>query len=349
MPQQSISSVPLGNLEEEMGHKLLNTAITFTILITVVFFLFLWSRLLHSERNTWEIWVLYPASYLACLALCISCIVIVPIGGAGRHIAYLATNEPAKIVTFLKIQAADEIIYVLSVTLPKISILSLYLRIFPSRNIRIVTCVVMALVIANFFASGLITGLTICHPFAFKWDKTIPGGWCADFVAAYKYASVPNIIFDLVIAVLPLSTIYHLQVSKIRKLGIFITFLAGSLGIITAIIRFVGFFSTDFAQDFTYFGIKMFIYTIVEPCAYFICSCLPGMRPLLRTVYTRSGLRSKFHPTTDKHSDSSGWLSLGKIKGIHRTLVSAPSEFHSELQAQDTHNDRAGFIRLDRQ
>jgi len=138
-------------------------------------------------------------------------------------------TDPNEIVLFLKLQTANEFIYVLSVSTPKIALLLLYLRIFANRTVRILTWIVVALIVTNFFASGVITGFIICQPFAFKWDKTIPGGHCADLMAAYKYVSIPNILFDVAIAILPLSTLYHLQVSKLRKFGLIITFLAGSL------------------------------------------------------------------------------------------------------------------------
>lgn len=61
-------------------------------------------------------------------------------------------------------------------------------------------------------------------------------------------------------------------------------------GIITAIFRFVGFFTVDTEADATYLGVNPQIYTLVEPNAYFISSCLPGMRPLARRVFNESGL-----------------------------------------------------------
>ena len=54
----------------------------------------------------------------------------------------------------------------------------------------------------------MIAPFTICQRFAFKWDKAIPGGHCADLIAAYKYISIPNIVTDCAIVVLPFSTLW---------------------------------------------------------------------------------------------------------------------------------------------
>lgn len=142
---------------------------------------------------------------------------------------YWMINDTSVIVPFLKIQTSGEFVYMAGVTFPKVAILILYLRVFVERKVRIVTWIVIGVVLTNWVAIGIIAALVTCQPFAFKWDKTIQGGHCGDLLAAYKYVSVPNILTDLAIAILPLSTLYHLQMSRTRKIGVSLTFMAGSL------------------------------------------------------------------------------------------------------------------------
>jgi hypothetical protein len=148
-------------------------------------------------------------------------------GGAGRHLAYWFLTDPTVIATYLKIQTAAEFVYVAACLFPKLSILSLYLRVFTDRSVRIVTWVVIGVCIAHAIANWL-ASFTICHPFEFKWNKTI-NGHCANVMASYRYVSIPHIITDMAIFVLPLSSLYHLVMSKRRKLGIFLTFIMGSM------------------------------------------------------------------------------------------------------------------------
>ena len=138
--------------------------------------------------------------------------------------------EPDALVRYLKVQTAAEFVYVAGVTAPKVCMLLLYVRIFGAQNaVRIGSWVVMAIIVANWVATGVIAWATICRPLAFKWDKTMPDGRCADLMASYRWVSIPNILTDLAIVALPFSTLYRLQMSRIRKVGLFITFLTGSL------------------------------------------------------------------------------------------------------------------------
>lgn len=155
--------------------------------------------------------------------------VMVNIAGGGHHMLYLYETNPEAIVNWLKIQTGDEIIYMTAVTLPRIAMCILYLRIFTDKPVRIMTWVVMAVCVLHWFGSGILAEFLLCHPYAYKWDKTIPGGWCGDTVAGFKWVSLPNIIIDTALIVLPISSLWALQISQPRKIGIFITFMTGCL------------------------------------------------------------------------------------------------------------------------
>ncbi len=110
---------------------------------------------------------------------------------------------------------------------PKLSILVLYLRIFTDRIVRICTWIVIGVCVAHAIAN-IIASLTICRPFEFKWNKATEGQ-CANVMASYRYVSLPHILTDIAVLVFPLSSLYGLLMNKRRKLGIFLTFLMGSL------------------------------------------------------------------------------------------------------------------------
>jgi hypothetical protein len=154
--------------------------------------------------------------------------VFVKLGDAGRHTAYILSTDPSKLATLLKIQAAAEYIYMVGITFPRAAILMLYLRIFAEHKSRIATKIVLTFTIINWIANGIIADSVVCQPFAFRWDKTI-NGYCGNMLDGYRYVSFPNIAIDLAIVVLPISTLYNLNISWTRKLGIFLTFLTGSL------------------------------------------------------------------------------------------------------------------------
>ncbi|RYO85436.1 hypothetical protein DL764_009172 [Monosporascus ibericus] len=330
--------------ENNNSQKLMDISVAFMVISTVVYALFLLSRTLYSSRNGWETWVLYPLSYLLTMGACVIGILLVQIGGAGRHMAYFLLNDPSTISMYLKLQTATEFVYMAGVTVPKVTILLLYLRIFTQREIRIITWIVIGVVVTNFFTSGVIVGFTICQPFAYKWDKTIPGGRCANLMAAYRLISIPNLLTDLAILFLPFYPLWHLQMNKTLKVGIFLTFMTGSLGIITAIIRFIGFYTVDLLSDPTYLSVDTMSYSVIEPGAYFICSCLPGIKPLLRVLYKKSGLTgASSRPSKSSATASNGLdIPLGNPSGSYKTSVSA-----SKRPNFNKDDDRTGFIRLE--
>ncbi|KAI1820212.1 hypothetical protein F4861DRAFT_523995 [Xylaria intraflava] len=138
-------------------------------------------------------------------------------------------NDPGTIEIFMKIKTAAEYVYVAGVTAPKVCILMLYLRIFVDRKTQPATKIIMAVVLVNWIATGIIGESTICQPFAYKWDKSIPGGHCSNLEAAYRFVSIPNILTDVATLALPVPALYHLQTTRVRKVGFFLTFLAGGL------------------------------------------------------------------------------------------------------------------------
>ncbi|KAI1763224.1 hypothetical protein GGR53DRAFT_531687 [Hypoxylon sp. FL1150] len=346
--EQDLLNLPPEFLAVDIHQKLMDASIAFIILSTLTYALFNISRITCAERNGWETWTVYPFSYICSLAL--SILGILKPGGAGRHGAYWLLHDPGVIESFLKVDTATEFVYMAGVTFPKVCILLLYLYIFVDRTVRIITKVVLGVVLTNFVATGIIATFTICQPFAFKWDKSIPNGHCTDLMAGYRYISIPNIFTDLAILSLPISTLYRLQISRIRKIGIFLTLMAGGLGIVTAIVRFVGFYMVDLFSDPTYLGIDTQVYTIIEPNAYFICSCLPGIRPLMRQLYRNSGLghtiRKVYHGINSSSSSGARQgrdIALGNYQGNHKAAATASNG----LQLSSSDDDNGHSIRLE--
>ncbi|KAF2653332.1 hypothetical protein K491DRAFT_634041, partial [Lophiostoma macrostomum CBS 122681] len=206
---------------------------------------------------------------------------MVKIGGAGRHMVALAfTGETDKIVTRFKIDKAEQYIYMASVTFPKLAILTLYMRIFSTRVYRNLAYGTGAVIVATCVA-GMISSSVICRPFAYNWNKGIPGT-CGDVKASYRYIGIPGIITDVVMVVLPLPALYRLQVATHMKIGLLATFIAGGFGLVTSILRTATFFEEDLFKDPTYNCVRTITWTIVEPSVYLMAACMPSFRALKR-------------------------------------------------------------------
>lgn len=231
-------------------------------------------------------------------------------------------EDPQKIINWLKIDAGMEYVYVASVSLPKLTILALYMRIFPAKPYRIVAYAIGALVIVTWIASYLSSSLT-CRPFAYRWDKTIPGGMCGNLMAGYRSISVPGVFADFLILVLPLPAIYKLHVELPVKIGLFLTFTLASLlvnhiqllsagltytsGIVTCIIRTVEFFTRDLFTDPTFNCIMTMIWTAIEPSVYMMAACMPSIRPLKRILMPQFSISAMLSSYWTKTTEKASW------------------------------------------
>jgi hypothetical protein len=157
--------------------------------------------------------------------------VIVKLGGAGQHVEAVLIQDPTGgiVMTRNKIDKAVELIDLAAITGSKLVILCLYMRIFNTdRRYQIATYLVGSIIVLTWLAAFILS-FSICKPFAFQWDHSIPGGKCGDIMGTYAFISVPNITTDLMMLVLPLPALYRLHVDFATKVGLFATFLTGSM------------------------------------------------------------------------------------------------------------------------
>ena len=148
--------------------------------------------------------------------------------GAAQHLAYVIQHHPAQTGAFAKCLFALEWLYLASCSLPKISILVFYLRIFTKRHTRL-TCYFLIVFVCASWVAYLIAAHLQCMPLAYLWNKSIHGGHCFNLQASYKSSSVPNIVTDAVMIFLPIPTVIALQVALIKKIGLIFVFLVGSV------------------------------------------------------------------------------------------------------------------------
>lgn len=137
-------------------------------------------------------------------------------------------EDPNTLTTWLKLAKCVEYTHQLSIAAPKLAVLVFYARIFPSRGYRITFGIIAGLVVLT-FVSIVLTSTLLCRPFAFNWDKNILGGKCADSMAAYRFSTIPNLLTDLALLIAPLRAIYKLHVDLPVKIGLFVTFITGSM------------------------------------------------------------------------------------------------------------------------
>lgn len=112
-------------------------------------------------------------------------------------------DDPAKLLLLGKLVVVTSLLYVVAVTLPKLAILSLYLRILVLGPYRL-ACYIIAEVLLASAIANILTDLFECSPISYLWDKTTPGGHYIDTKEFYQWGSFPNIVTDVAMLILPL-------------------------------------------------------------------------------------------------------------------------------------------------
>lgn len=116
-----------------------------------------------------------------------------------------------------------------NVTLPviKMSILSLYGRIFPQERFNSILLVLGAFVIAYSLAT-VFADIFQCVPISSLWDATEPT-FCMNYPALIISTGVVNTVTDIIMLSLPMPLLWKLQLSTTKKKLITGLFLMGGL------------------------------------------------------------------------------------------------------------------------
>lgn len=118
--------------------------------------------------------------------------------------------------------------WVLSLSCTKISILCLYLKIFPVAWVVRISWSTMVVIVAWAIAT-ILAGVLVCRPFAYNWDQTIPGGSCGNQVTSFTATGVINLLTDVAVLLTPMPLLYRLQMATYKKVTLIAVF---GLGIV---------------------------------------------------------------------------------------------------------------------
>lgn len=84
-------------------------------------------------------------------------------------------------------------------------------------------------VIVAWAIATILAGCLICRPFAYNWDKTIPGGYCGDQVTSFTITGIINLVTDVIVLVLPMRNLSKLQMATYKKVTLIAVFGLGAV------------------------------------------------------------------------------------------------------------------------
>ncbi|EAT90254.1 hypothetical protein HBI56_047150 [Parastagonospora nodorum] len=283
-------------------------SIAFIVIDTFFLAVFYVSRYYNPKAVGLPMLVCNTLCYVLCLGSAVTGILMTQIGGVGYHVAAVPVTT---FQTWLKLSKVLEFTYTPAVMFAKLAALFLYYQVFEVTSYRRAIIGIGVIIILQGVIS-FILAFSICRPFRYFWTQAVdPGdGTCGDVMLFYKSYSIPSLVTDVMMLILPWPLLIKLRMPLSEKIGLFLTFLAASMGIITCALRFSVFFTTPLFSDATWYasGGPM-IYALVEPSIYMIASILPTTRHLYRRIHRRAReLRSSGHDSEPKHSNPGAQL-----------------------------------------
>ncbi|KFZ02212.1 hypothetical protein V500_00365 [Pseudogymnoascus sp. VKM F-4518 (FW-2643)] len=281
------------------------------------------SRSLVSNRLWLDDWAVVVAAILMVP------MVVIPIYNAtlgfGKH--FWDVN-PDNVVILRKLYYISQILYILVQGLAKVSILLLYLRIFPDRNFRRIIHIALVWMAARTIIFVCVIVFQ-CIPVAVSWDQSVVGK-CAD-QQAFVYAGAAVSIFeDIVIMFLPVYELNALTLSLKKRLVLVFMFALGSFASITSIIRLKYIVSYGTTIDLTYANVDPVIWSILESFTAIICASLMCLRPLIVKIVPKSFPSTEMSEAT-RTPTTPGWAKSINVKLASKMRHSSNRfELHSQ-------------------
>ncbi|KAL2133232.1 hypothetical protein VTI74DRAFT_2697 [Chaetomium olivicolor] len=221
---------------------------------------------------------------------------------APMGVGYNVTETMPNLEHILKMLVAYELIYSMSLSTIKISVLFFYLRVFVNRGLRIATKAALAFVIL-WSVGNILQVFLLCRPFVKTYTPTAEGS-CGNQLASFISIGAFSIITDVIILSLPLPTVWSLKTSTLAKLGLTGVFLVGLIVSVISIIRIVTLTQLDL-MNLTGTMIWADFWSATEPLLAVLCVSLPMLGSLWSRCTARRG-RSKLDPYHSSENGTNG-------------------------------------------
>ncbi|KAK1488066.1 hypothetical protein CCUS01_14797 [Colletotrichum cuscutae] len=295
------------------------------------------ARRIQSNKLWLEDWLITVSLTAAAVHVFISIGYMIP-NGTGEHIWVAPTSATRAWAIGLFV---SEVAYTVTLSTVKWSTLALYWRIFNARkSIRYYIWAMAGIVLAWFIAVILVTIFQCLpvHAFWARYDTVNPLSsdqyTCGvDVKMFFKGNSIPNIITDALVVLLPIPYVWKLQLHKAQKFALAGIFALGTFVTVVSMARLNVILSVDLTSpDITWNFIDTIIWTNVEANTAIICelACLPCLKPILnlalngrlKSSIERSGqnsggqyiLNDRTKPSTAKGSSYLGGSGTGAMR-----------------------------------
>jgi len=181
----------------------------------------------------------------------------------------------------LKIIYAIQLTYNTVIALVKISIVCFYLRLASTDgSLHIQSWATIGFLVVFYIITQTASALQ-CRPVEANWDLVgaVPHH-CFNTLVYFYVIAVVNIIVDIWILVMPISTLRHIKRPKRDKIVLFIVFGIGGFSCISSIVRLYTIKVFANSKDPFYDGAPINIWSFIEVNVAIVCASVPAMKPL---------------------------------------------------------------------
>ncbi|KAK7749659.1 hypothetical protein SLS53_000237 [Cytospora paraplurivora] len=220
--------------------------------------------------------------------------------GMGRH----SKNVPDKHWRpMLEAAWFTALFFSLSICLTKVSILLLYLRSLTYEWTKISLWILMAVVVVTGLADiGIVA--TTCLPLHAFWDETTHAAYCHPREVYYAIAGL-QIGTDFLIFLLPLPVVWSMRSPRDQKAVLITVFSFGFFICIVSVVRLVELAANDGDKDYTFTGVTVAYWSLIEVNTAIVVSCIMTFKPLLTRVLASSARqKSRTQVPPAEHSDA---------------------------------------------
>ncbi|KAH7389741.1 hypothetical protein DE146DRAFT_176020 [Phaeosphaeria sp. MPI-PUGE-AT-0046c] len=250
--------------------------------------------------------------------------------GCGLHVDALSVVQQLEILKWLFI---EEVVYYTVHWVIKSAFLFFYLRLSPNKTFRIFVYIGIGLN-ASIWIINVLLACFQCIPFdEILHPGTHPGAVCISRLVLLIVPSVLNIFEDLYILILPISTVWSLQMSVRRKIAVLSIIAFGSSSVIIACFRLIPLLDLNSNPDVSWVLGKMVIVAALEIQFAVVAVNLPSLKALWMRI--TGGSSSGSGPASDSKgyrlssmgrkgagSAADGrWGRSGRSKGSHGSIT----------------------------
>ncbi|EFQ35579.1 uncharacterized protein GLRG_10723 [Colletotrichum graminicola M1.001] len=268
---------------EWRGASVLFIAVLCAVIATAFVCMRFYTRVRILRTVEWEDWTIL-ASLVFAIATSAGMITQLKFG-LGEHLYYSWPSYPS----YIEAGTFTNLSYSISLTLTKVSILLLYIRIFAYDLVCLLSKILLGIVAVS-HTWIIVSILTTCIPLSAAWnyDPQAPPVYCHPFSVFWANACL-HLVTDFFIFLLPLPVIASMRLPRRQKLGLYFVFSLAFLVCAISILRLVRLFHTDETMeqvlDVTWSAVRIANVTCIEVHAAIITACLTTLKPLFTRLF----------------------------------------------------------------